>query len=981
MIVCIYMKRTFIIGVVTLAVAIAIIWQFAPNISQLRSIGSGGSASVIPLDQSYDVNVLVLKYFPLTPDKQSIDTSVTGALPITNYDRLKEHVDKMTVALENALERSSTYLGYKDPSAQPSLRYNIIETKVFESAFPIRSGTTNRPDYAKVLNDNDICNYIDGLPADKKVQEVWIWAYQGSRPDGQAFLGISESYTGGSGGSKLINYNNSLPLCGSLYKVYTYNYERGTAEALESWGHQMEYEMDTVDAEMFGRFNGFKYPAVDGITGRCGDVHNTPNSRFEYDRNHTVPNNSDCLDWQPEGLGSLSPIDCRTWGCDDIDSYTNNAYLNYQIWHWQNLPGRNNTKTFRGVNLRNWWDVHGDTELILWQPQKLLVAVPQEPNTCVRRAPLLKNYRIFSHWGAFPGSQVTFFVDFKNEDSVRCSSSTFDIEVALPNGWSRTGATSYTLSAGETRALSFSVNIPDSTPASTNTIPVSISRKFLNEVTNVAATKIVVQAPLARPNLTGSLTAQPTNPRVNEPITFTGKMKNTGSAMSEHGAVMRFCLDPQDPMLCITELARSGQILSESFNPLAPQQEVSRSFSRSFSSAGNHVLYVCVDARLDVQESNEGDNCTAYTFSVGSTALAETAPSIITQPASKSVPSGQRATFSVVARGTTPLSYQWQKDGVNIPGATLASYTTPITTVSNTGTQYRAIITNRMGSVTSDGATLTVTNVVKAAPDLTPTNVRFCLRDTCATPVANRAQTIYADVQNIGNLSTANLSAKVSMKVLNLTKNTTVYGTSYSYASISANSPKLSPSWSGVFVPDSTSTYRIEVTTSVTSDSNTSNNTAVLNFSLATNTPDPEPTEPPIVTGDWTWVANANTTYDGKFAFKTIATIPTNFTKAVIAGWAANNNDTLTGTGTNYAINFESTPCQITDSPNIWEIRADLIKECFVLTDLSKDFVISATNSKIYPNCTIKYTASTHQVQMADSINYSKDCGFAVWGK
>ena len=38
---------------------------------------------------------------------------------------------------------------------------------------------------------------------------------------------------------------------------------------------------------------------------------------------------------------------------------------------------------------------------------------------------------------------------------------------------------------------------------------------------------------------------------------------------------------------------------------------------------------------------------------------------------------GKTATFSVVATGTEPLFYQWQKNGVNISGAYSSSYTTP----------------------------------------------------------------------------------------------------------------------------------------------------------------------------------------------------------------------------------------------------------------------------------------------------------------
>jgi hypothetical protein len=85
------------------------------------------------------------------------------------------------------------------------------------------------------------------------------------------------------------------------------------------------------------------------------------------------------------------------------------------------------------------------------------------------------------------------------------------------------------------------------------------------------------------------------------------------------------------------------------------------------------------------------------------------APSITTQPVSITVTAGQTATFRVVASGTAPLAFQWQRNGVNISGATGASYTTPATSSADSGAIYRILISNSAGSVTSAGAVLTVT--------------------------------------------------------------------------------------------------------------------------------------------------------------------------------------------------------------------------------------------------------------------------------
>jgi glucose/arabinose dehydrogenase len=85
-------------------------------------------------------------------------------------------------------------------------------------------------------------------------------------------------------------------------------------------------------------------------------------------------------------------------------------------------------------------------------------------------------------------------------------------------------------------------------------------------------------------------------------------------------------------------------------------------------------------------------------------------PAIVSPPASVTVSPGQPATFTVVASGTAPLSYQWQRGGANIAGATASSYTLQTTTLADNGAQFRVVVTNTLGSTTSAAATLTVTN-------------------------------------------------------------------------------------------------------------------------------------------------------------------------------------------------------------------------------------------------------------------------------
>ena len=90
------------------------------------------------------------------------------------------------------------------------------------------------------------------------------------------------------------------------------------------------------------------------------------------------------------------------------------------------------------------------------------------------------------------------------------------------------------------------------------------------------------------------------------------------------------------------------------------------------------------------------------------------APAITSQPQNISVQEGQKATFSVTATGDN-LSYQWQinrNDGngfVNLSGATSASYTISTVDMDCNGFKYQCIVSNEGGSVTTNIATLTVT--------------------------------------------------------------------------------------------------------------------------------------------------------------------------------------------------------------------------------------------------------------------------------
>jgi hypothetical protein len=76
------------------------------------------------------------------------------------------------------------------------------------------------------------------------------------------------------------------------------------------------------------------------------------------------------------------------------------------------------------------------------------------------------------------------------------------------------------------------------------------------------------------------------------------------------------------------------------------------------------------------------------------------APIITAQPESQSVNLGQDVSFTVTADGSTPLRYQWRKDGTNLNGATNAAYILTGAQTNQAG-NYSVVVSNVAGSVTS----------------------------------------------------------------------------------------------------------------------------------------------------------------------------------------------------------------------------------------------------------------------------------------
>lgn len=107
----------------------------------------------------------------------------------------------------------------------------------------------------------------------------------------------------------------------------------------------------------------------------------------------------------------------------------------------------------------------------------------------------------------------------------------------------------------------------------------------------------------------------------------------------------------------------------------------------------------------------QGSVFATSTFIIGAPSSPSGAPYIIAHPQDQTVTAGQTTAFSVTAGGAA--RYQWQinrgSGWEDISGAAGASYTTRAVTVANSGYQYRCVVSNADGSVTSNAAALKVT--------------------------------------------------------------------------------------------------------------------------------------------------------------------------------------------------------------------------------------------------------------------------------
>ncbi len=196
-------------------------------------------------------------------------------------------------------------------------------------------------DYGKIIKDYGLAAKVKS----GQVDEVILF--------GGPYFGYYESRMAGPGAYWCNSPGMPSVPSGRKFVIMGFNYERGLAEMMHSYGHRAE----SIMMHVYGGWNAAnprtnwdlftRYDKIAPGKAACGNIHFPPNGVRDYDYANPNPVWSTAADWLrnwPNLKGTRTLVTCKDWGC---------SQLGYMKWWYRHLPAR------PGVNLdgrqNNWW--------------------------------------------------------------------------------------------------------------------------------------------------------------------------------------------------------------------------------------------------------------------------------------------------------------------------------------------------------------------------------------------------------------------------------------------------------------------------------------------------------------------------------------------------------------------------------------------------------------------------------------------------
>jgi hypothetical protein len=264
--------------------------------------------------------------------------------------------------LRAVLRESSRWHGYRHPGAPPCLDYDVVGiVDLTEPRGKVDRNSARFPrtadgvgfDYAALhemrLHDGLA---LDDLTERGLVNEVWLLAdhtersapwetVEVKRAYDEEFgpLARFEPYAGNSG-------PHDAPWLGRSLRILFINFDRGVGCAMESLGHSLERMASCGAIPYYEHY-------FDDYVAACGNVHFTPNGRFDYDLDNPERVLSTIETWRQPGQ------EARAWTPATFERYRDLApdCMGRWVVYWrQNMPGLDNTALDdEGRPMKSWW--------------------------------------------------------------------------------------------------------------------------------------------------------------------------------------------------------------------------------------------------------------------------------------------------------------------------------------------------------------------------------------------------------------------------------------------------------------------------------------------------------------------------------------------------------------------------------------------------------------------------------------------------